>query len=403
MAQLRIALVSYEYPSEPGCGGIGVYTQQAACMLAGRGHAVEVFTCGRSSSVAEAQALIHRIPSAGRRLFHADILGVFRERHQERPFDIVEGPEYMADTLSIRQALPELPHAIRLHTPTFLVNSLFRGRVTLPQKLRFYGGGLLRGKLPKPFWKYEKAGDPEYQLARSVPFLLHPSKDIATVVQREWDIPGERFIHLPNPFQPPQALLDIPAAAKAGQEVRILFLGRLEKRKGVLTLLEVIPVICRKYPQARFVFTGRGSDMQVFLSEKLAAWDDRLEFTGEIPHDQIPQQLAKADICLFPSLWENFPNVCLEAMAAGRAIIGSKNGGMRDMLEAPPCGLLIDPERPATIVEALSTFLDNPGMRETFGERARQVVLERYNAGVIGAQTEAVYQKIIEQWPVWSR
>lgn len=372
-----------------------MYTQQAARMLAGRGHEVEVFTCGKSSSVAEERALIHRIPAYDRRSFHVSILSFFRERHQERPFDIVEGPEYMADTLSIRQAFPELPHAIRLHTPSFLVGRLFRGRVTLPQKLRFYGGGLLRGKLPKPFWRYDKAGDPEYQLARSVPFLLHPSKDIAAIVQREWDIPGECFIHLPHPFQPSQALLDIPAVARAGQDVRILFLGRLEKRKGVLSLLEVIPAICRKYPRARFVFTGRGPGMQALLTEKLAAYRAQLEFTGEAPYNDIPQHLANADICLFPSLWENFPNVCLEAMSAGRAIVGSKNGGMRDMLEAPPCGLLIDPDKPATIAEALSTFLENPEMRETFGERARQIVLERYNADVIGAKTEAVYQKII--------
>lgn len=372
-----------------------MYTQQAARMLAGRGHEVEVFTCGKTSSVAEEQALIHRIPAYDRRSFHTNILDAFRQRHREQAFDIVEGPEYMADTFSIRQAFPALPHAIRLHTPTFLVSRLFRGRVTLPQKLRFYGGGLLRGRLPKAFWRYDKAGDPEYQLARSVPFLLHPSKDIARIVQREWDIPSEHFIHLPYTFQPSQALLDISPEARAGKEVRILFLGRLEKRKGVLTLLEVIPAICRKYPHARFVFTGRGSDMQAFLTEKLAAHREQLEFTGEAPYADIPQHLAKADICLFPSLWENFPNVCLEAMSAGRAIVGSKNGGMRDMLEAPSCGLLIDPDKPATIVEALSTFLDNPERRKTFGERARQVVLKRYNADVIGVQTEAVYQKII--------
>lgn len=404
---MRIALISYEYPPETGLGGIGTYTQQAARMLEARGHSVEVFAGAlvETTSTQEGEIALHRVFSPSRAYFPDKVFEVFRQRHSASPFDIIEGPEFMADSFAIRTRFPDVPHVIKLHTPSFLLGKLFLGNVGLVQKVRFILGGLMRGKLPQPYWRYEKNKDREYQLTQSVPYILHPSMELGGIVSKEWNIPLDRFIHLPNPFVPDQNYLNIQIWNSESEYLRITFIGKLEKRKGIFPLIEAIPEVIRRHPKVRFRFIGQahpspeqGLDMETYIKKRLHRFVSQLEFTGPLSYNEIPKHLAQTDICIFPSLWENFPNVCLEAMSAGRAIVGSKNGGMRDMLEDPECGLLIDPEKPNTIIEALSTFIENPGMRKSFGEKARQVILDRYNTDVIGAQTEAVYQKIIDHW-----
>ena len=66
------------------------------------------------------------------------------------------------------------------------------------------------------------------------------------------------------------------------------------------------------------------------------------------------KEYAKVAVCVFPSIWENFPNVCLEAMSAGRGIAASWNGGMAEMLDAGHCGLPFPPNSPQRLAQAVS-------------------------------------------------
>ena len=108
--------------------------------------------------------------------------------------------------------------------------------------------------------------------------------------------------------------------------------------------------------------------------------------------------LNAVDICIFPSLWENFPNVCLEAMAAGKAIIGSQSGGMADMLEDAESGFLIDPQDIQSMAQRIGQLIENPELRIQMGKKAREKVLQAYSAKTIGQMTESIYQQIIEEW-----
>lgn len=405
---MRIALISHEYPQETGNGGIGTYVHQAAHMLTARGHEVEVFAGATTStrSLQDGPVLLHRVLPASRADFHKAVAPIFAERHRQKAFDIVEGPEFRADTLSIQRQFPDLPIAIKLHTPSFLLRRLFRGKISLGQKVRFMGAGLLKGQLNKPYWTYDKTDDPEYASAQLSPTILHPSLSLGQIVQETWDIPKERFLHLPYPFKPSEAFLKIPIEASGDGIVRVTFIGKLEPRKGILPLSEAIPALCKKYPQVRFRFIGKslpsgkdGQDMQSYLLEKLAPYRDQLEFTGPVPYDRIPAMLAETAICIYPSLWENFPNVCLEGMSAGRAVIGSQNGGMAEMLGKNEYGLIVDPHDPLSIQQALETFIQDEALRLEKGRAARQRILNTYTVEVIGARTERVYQQIIERWP----
>lgn len=104
--------------------------------------------------------------------------------------------------------------------------------------------------------------------------------------------------------------------------------------------------------------------------------------------------MEQIDVCVYPSLWENFPNVCLEAMTAGRGIVGSREGGMKDMLEDINGGMLVDPLSVDHIVSATAYLLQNPALRQEMGERARNKIITYYATSVLD-ETINYYQNII--------
>ena len=128
-------------------------------------------------------------------------------------------------------------------------------------------------------------------------------------------------------------------------------------------------------------------------------WRDHLEFTDYLPIAKVHEYFGQTDICVFPSHWENFPNVCLEAMAAGRGVIGSSAGGMAEMLDGGKVGLLVKPEAPAEIAAAILRLLRDPAERKRLGALARQRVLSEYNDETIGAVLEKSYTLAIQRHP----
>ena len=159
---MRIAFVSYEYFGVAAGGGIGTYVRFASQMLARRGHSVAVFTNaeGARDERFDQEVEVYSV-SATRREFASSILRVFERQHRSRPFDLLEGPEYGADGRVIAEAFPELPLVVRLHTPTFLINEINARYLSRYSKARFILGGLRRGVIPKPFWRYDIASDTE--------------------------------------------------------------------------------------------------------------------------------------------------------------------------------------------------------------------------------------------------
>ena len=135
----------------------------------------------------------------------------------------------------------------------------------------------------------------------------------------------------------------------------------------------------------------------LYLQRKLKALDDVLEFHDQVPLDQIATVFASTDICVFPSIWDNFPNVCLEAMSAARGVVGTHTGGMREMLHQNTAGRIIPPRQPHKIAEAVLELLQNPHLRMKLGQAARDRIITKYNAETIGALQEASYMRAIQR------
>ncbi len=405
---IKIALISYEYPPDTSYGGIATYMYQIATTLSKIGHHVEVFASSpyRCSTETEDGIIVHRIIEENRqnrRNFSSRIAQVFADRHAQVNFDVLEGAEASAHARGTVQLVPDIPLVIKLHTPTFMISDINYIEPSLTMKVRRYLGAIRKGEMPKPFARlsYDINSDVERLHTLEADEITTPSTALGDKLIEAWGLPKDRVFHIPNPYIPSPELLDIALETYTN---RVTFIGRLEVRKGILDLAKSIPMILRQNPQTKFCFVGKalpspqpGLDMQQYLEKKLWRYRKSLEFIGSVPLDKIPSILSNTDICVFPSIWENFPNVCLESMAAGRGIVGSSAGGMSDMLNQGKAGKLVPPNHPEKIAEAVINLLDNPALRMEFGKVARNRVLSEYNLERIGALQEASYLRAIER------
>ncbi len=398
---MNIAYVSFEYPPDTAVGGISTYVYQASQLMKARNHRVEVFSASYTRTVSEEfeGILVHRIQCAEdqRFGFSALIAEVFLQRDAVVHFDVLESPEYSADGMAIKQQRPDLPLIVKLHTPHYLIRQLSTHYDSLYKRTYYLLASLLRGKKVRPYWQYlPKQEDPDYQITSLAEQIHTPSVSLGELVSKKWGIPRRNIFNVPYPYIPSPRLLSIPV----NTDHRVVtFVGRLEVRKGMVVLCKAIPLVLKKCPSVKFRFSGAVSaspvpemDMQTYILRELQAYTSSLEFLL-VPSHKVPEVYAATDICVFPSIWENFPNVCLEAMSAGRGIVASREGGMKDMLESPACGLLVDPESETEIAAAILHLIDHPDRRKEMGAKAREKVLSAYNAARIGRLMDEHYQQ----------
>jgi glycogen synthase len=370
---VKIAYISYEFPPDTGFGGIGTYTYQIAHALAKRGHYIEIFSCSHEAEKLNIylndSTMLHRVKADRRLVFSKLIVEVFRQRNKVIDFDIVESPEYCAEGFEIRKAFPLIPMVVKLHTPVFFIKKLngFYTKQSLKKRIKNIIG-----------WKtYNKQNDTDYQLVKSADTICSPSVALREILKKEWHLNEVEII--PNIFLPEPSFVDIPISEDDCKV--ITYVGRLDVRKGIQSLIEAIPVVLKKNPDVKFRFIGgdgnapgNGGSMKQYILSVLHQCAQNLEFVGYIHRDKIPSYISDTGIFVMPSIWENYPYVCMEAMSAGKAIIATRNGGMKEMLSNVNGGILIDPLKPKEIAKAILLLLQNPKVRVEMGNNNRQKI-----------------------------
>ena len=180
--------------------------------------------------------------------------------------------------------------------------------------------------------------------------------------------PGEYRI-IPNGVD-----VDFYANAKPFPEfkdgkVNILFVGRVEPRKGTMYLLKAYATIKAKRPETRLIVVGRGpeiGDLRRFVHDQKVA---DVFFAGRVEDADKARFYKTADIFVAPSTGqESFGIVLLEAMAAGCAVVASDIHGYKRVVQRNVSGLLVEPRDPDALAEALERLIADPGLRQRLGE-----------------------------------
>ncbi len=187
-------------------------------------------------------------------------------------------------------------------------------------------------------------------------------------------------------------------------EPMILFLGRLVGVKGIDKLIMAMPHILQKMPKARLVIVGLG-DLQDYLVNlvKTMRLDNFVKFRFEfIPEEERILHYAACDIAVFPSLYEPFGIVVLEAMSMERPVVvgGAGVSGMREIVICcgeEQCGFHIDPNNPSDIAWGITNALENPEKRKWLGKNGRRRVLNEFTWDKIAEKTAELYEQIIKR------
>jgi len=177
----------------------------------------------------------------------------------------------------------------------------------------------------------------------------------------------------------------------------VLFVGRLEPRKGLVYLVRAFLRLKPSFPRLRLLVVGRDDAKQ---REKLMAMvPPRLRtdvsFVGSVPQVDLPSYFASADVFCAPSLGgESFGIVLVEAMAVGVPVVCSDIGGYRDLVRDDQEGVLVPPRDPEALAVALGALLDNPARRAALGEVALETA-KRYAWDVVAGQVAEVYRGVL--------
>ena len=344
--RLRIAFLVYDF-SSPHSGGIATYVHNIGKSLAFDGHQVEVFT-GRGKSDLDLPYKVTTLTGPRDNLGRLELSRRFADAlyHRKNEFDLVEATDWgMEGYFCIKQGIA--PCIIRFHTPNSVVEKL--------------NGCSFR----RDSSAVNSAEKEYFGLAR---YLSAPSKAMITLINQAFLI-NQPIVHLANPadFQIPEVHRCAPDIAST-QSNLIGFLGRLERRKGVYELAEALVEFLRDYPLLQFHFAGPDTRSELGsvgrnLKEILRPIQNQVKYLGYLNRDERNRFLSSLRFCVLPSLWENAPYACVEAMAIGVNLDVTSGSGFEEMVGMDdPRVAFADPGNSRSLLESLRSqiLVKNP-------------------------------------------
>ena len=194
---------------------------------------------------------------------------------------------------------------------------------------------------------------------------------------------GHKSIIIPNALP----IQNFKLARNKNSKIKILYLGSLIKSKGAHMLTEAVQGV-----DCQVEMYGEGV-LKEELQKKIKQSDLPITIHSPVPYSEIPSLYAQADIIVFPSLWpEPFGRIAIEAMAAGKPVIGSAIGGIKETI-IEGTGILVDPGNVPQLREAIDLLIHNSKLREEMGKKGRKMVEELYAEEKVAERLMAVYRE----------
>jgi glycogen synthase len=393
---MKIALLSYEYPPETGFGGIGTYTWYQARALAKLGHEVHVLAGATSATEFRRDdhdgVCVYRFRSTS---LWTGLLGKrkcwwtqnrldngismyrgLRKLLEKNRYDVVEMPECGAEGLLINHLLP-LPSVVKLHSPAELI-------------MPTYDVSGADHFLCSLLERFAYAGASAYTSCSR--FLAEEARHLMGIQRDIRVIPNGIDLDLFDAFDP------IDARVRYGipkNKPMILFAGRMERRKGIHLCMEIAGRILKNHDVA-FVFAGqdlfRCMERDLLPSFRGMKLRGTVHYLGQLGLKEMRSCLRQADIFLIPSLWENCPYSCLEAMAAGCAIVSSDAGGLPELIQHGSNGLVARTGDPEAFLLCLNQLIEDRTLRSRLGASARRSVERSYTDMQIAGLSAETYR-----------
>lgn len=373
---MRVALVTF-YPREADVvpGGIRAVAQNLVRAFQGyEGLELHVIHC--HSDVAEdrltheGKALVHYLATPRRRLIPNLVTSVRRVRRV------------------LRAIRPDVVHAHAAHFAYAAVKAgyptIYTIHGVLPREVKIYNRTLY-DRL-----RYGLLAHYERQALRRVRQVVAISEHVL----REYAPLGTAgWIRVDNPVSP--EFFDL---ADHTVEGRVLYVGSIDERKDLLTLLRALERLRAERPVVRLIVAGRVNNAayerqvrEYVSAHGLTEWVD---WRGFLERPALLAEYEHAAVVALSSLEENAPMAVIEAMAAGKPVVATAVGGVPDIVVEGETGFLVSPGDDEALARRLRQVLGDASLRNQLGRRAREVARERFHVQRIARQYYELYQRV---------
>ncbi len=398
---LRICLLSSAYPPMH-YDGVGRSTNVLARGLFECGHSVNVVTRGDTEQVAFYDgAYVHQLPTRLDRYaaYHRYTNVHYALNHSHAAYDmirrlilndgiqIVDSPIWQVDGL-VTAVSQVAPVVVRIVTAVRQISAL--------QNERHDDARLM--------------GEMESALIQRAAHLIHNTRATMHATEQVYAVQPEtgRFSIVPYGIVPaPDDAVRPFDLSRQDDALTVLFVGRLEKRKGILDLFEAIPRVLRQLPTVQFVIAGadnsqhdgfqarHGSNYATYFTRRNSALAAHVQFLGAVSEENLQALYQACDLFVAPSLYESFGLIYLEAMNYAKPVIGCNAGGIPEVVEHGVTGLLVEPEAPDHLAEALVSLLQSRKRLREMGLAGRQRLLDKFTHIQMARGFERAYRAVV--------
>ncbi len=378
---MKLCFICSEYPPAPH-GGIGTLTQTLGRALVRRGHEVRVLGVYSGASCSPQYA-----EDQGVRLW--------RLCETAAPFAWVRARYKLFRTLQDWSLRGEID---LIEVPDWQGWAAGWPKLPVPVVTRANGSSAYFAMEMNRETRRVNAWLEEASLRRS-DFWAAASRYTEQQTRRVFRLRSPADAILYNPVQLPEC----PSGSKPRSGV--LYSGTLTEKKGIVSLIQAWPSVLRECPGARLRIFGkdgtspRGGSMRAFLETGMdGAVARSVTFHGHVDRDTLVRALHEARAAVFPSYSEAFAIAPLEAMACGCPTIYTRRASGPELIEPEHNGLLIDPDRPEAIAEAIIRLLRDDGLASALGQAGCERVRQRFSLDRLVVEDEEFYRECREQF-----
>lgn len=376
---LRIAFATPEYVTEKYFdGGLANYLHRVAKALAEMGHDIHVLTLSEidKAEFEHEGVRVHRITSSRcwsqldhltryrlpTTILFLDLsVKVYRKLkwlNAQQPLQLVQFPNYSYCGL-VSICCLRVPHVLRASSYQPAWSDAAGVKPKLDSSIEKRLEGL------------------QFRLSR---YIYAPSYTLQQMLAKEAQLPHVRMIRTPFYLETQDWDNSVYDRFLKGKKY-LLFFGRFQLHKGFHTLAQALPRVLEEYTDAYAALVGRdtGSSLAPSMADYARAQcgssAERLIVLEKLPHRQLYPVIAGAHLVVLPSLIENLPNACLEAMGLGKVVIGTVGTSFDELISEGATGFLVSPNNPEALAEKIISAWIHPKLGE-IGAAARQEILE---------------------------
>ena len=245
--------------------------------------------------------------------------------------------------------------------------------------------------------------DTEWLLTYEATEVIVNSNYMKNEIQRLFGLPFDKINVIPNGinlsnFTGIERDYDFRRQYAMDNEKIILYVGRLVYEKGVQHLIAAMPKILSNYNDAKLIIAGRGGMMDELRAEASnLGLNDKIYFTGYLNSKQVQKMYKCADVAVFPSTYEPFGIVALEAMLAGVPTVVSDVGGLDEIVTHGVDGMKSYAGNANSIADSVTALLYDHQLATNVSKKAKQKVKDQFNWEKIAQDTHFTYEKAICQ------